>query len=274
MPAKKNKKGKAMFSAARDLTAASPAAKADYELIWGRQPVLEALKSGLSLVRINIHEGAKGSIINEILQKAGQSSVPVERIKRDKLEEKITGQNHQGVVAYTTPYAYLSVEELLQKTRQKQQTPFFLMLDHIQDPHNLGSLLRTACAVGIHGVIIPRDRACGVTPTVFKSSAGSLAYMPVARTVNLAREMDYLKEEGLWLMGADMSGELPFFEADFNLPLVLLLGSEGKGLSRLLREKCDYLLRIPMQGAVSSFNVAVAGGIIIYEVFRRRSLQK
>jgi 23S rRNA (guanosine2251-2'-O)-methyltransferase len=271
MPGKKNKKGKGTLPAAKTIT---PAEKAEYEMIWGRQPVLEALKSGLSLVKINVHEGARGSIINEIIQRAGQIGVPVERIKRSKLEEETTGQSHQGVVAYTTPYAYVSVEELLQKARKRQKRPFFLMLDHIEDPHNLGSLLRTAGAAGIDGVIIPRDRACGVTPTVFKSSAGSLAYVPVARSVNLAREMDFLKEEGLWLMGADMSGERPFFKADFSLPLVLLLGSEGKGLSRLLREKCDLLLRIPMQGAVSSLNVAVAGGIIIYEVFRQRGLQK
>ncbi len=250
-----------------------PRKKAEYDIIWGRQPVLEALKSTLPLVNIYIHEGARGFIIHVIIKRAEQISTPVELVRRSKLEE-FAGQNHQGVVAYTTPYTYISVEELLQNTRKTQKHPFFLMLDHIQDPHNFGSLLRTASVAGIDGVIIPRDRACGVTPAVFKSSAGSLAHVPVARTVNLAREMDFLKKEGLWLMGADMSGETPFFEADLTLPLVILLGSEGKGLSRLLREKCDLLLRIPMQGAVSSLNVSVAGGIIIYEVFRQRSTKK
>ena len=145
------------------------------------------------------------------------------------------------------------------------------MLDHLQDPQNLGSLIRTAAAAGVQGIIIPRDRACGVTPAVFKSSAGALAHIAVARSVNLANEADYLKKEGIWLIGADMSGEQSFYEADFNLPFALVLGSEGKGLSRLIREKCDFLLHIPVQGAVSSLNVAVAGGVIIYEAFRQRT---
>ena len=250
-----------------------PAEKAGYEIIWGRRPVLEALKSGMPLLKIIIYEGAQGTVIHDIIRSANQRNILIERVKRSGMEEA-AGQKHQGVVAHTLPYAYLSVEEMLENTRKTQDNPFFLMLDHIQDPHNFGSLLRTAGAAGIDGVIIPRDRACGVTPAVFKGSAGSLAHVSVARAVNLAREMDFLKKEGLWLMGADMSGETPFFEADFTLPLVLLLGGEGKGLSRLLREKCDFLLRIPIRGAVSSLNVSVAGGIIIYEVFRRRSVNK
>lgn len=244
-----------------------------YDIIPGRQPVLEALKGGLPLVKICLNEGAGGAVIQEIVQRAGQNGVLVERAGRHTLDEAAPGQNHQGVVAWTNPYAYLSVEELLRKSRKTSSKPFFLMLDHLQDPHNFGSLLRTAAAVGADGVIIPRDRACGVTPAVFKSSAGALAHVPVARAVNLAREMDFLKKEGFWMLGADMAGETPFFKADFTAPFVLLLGSEGKGVSRLLREKCDLLLSIPMQGALASFNVSVAGGIIIYEVFRQRRTQ-
>ena len=270
MPGKKHKNRKGPLIEAKAILQTE---KAEHEMIWGRRPVLEALEGGLSLIKILIYEGARGTIVNDIIQKAGQSGVPVERAKRGELEE-LAGRNHQGVVAFTVPYTFLSVEELLQNARSSQKKPFFIMLDHIQDPNNFGSLVRTACAAGVDGIIIPRDRACGVTPSVFKSSAGALAYVPVARAVNLAREMEFLKKEGLWLMGADMSGETPFFKADFTLPLVLVLGSEGKGLSRLLREKCDFLLRIPMQGAVSSLNVAVAGGIIIYEVFRQRALKK
>jgi 23S rRNA (guanosine2251-2'-O)-methyltransferase len=241
-----------------------------YDLIWGRQPVLEALQSQLPLERINIYEGARGTIIDEIQRKAEEKGIPVQKIKRARLEDEAAGQNHQGIVAYMTPYAYLSVEELLESVRRKGKYPFLLMLDHLQDPQNLGSLIRTAAATGVHGLILPRDRACGVTPAVFKSSAGALAHVPVARTVNLARETDYLKKEGLWFMGADMSGEQSFYEADLTLPLVLVLGSEGGGLSRLLREKCDFLLHIPMKKVISSLNVSVAGGIICYEVFRQR----
>jgi len=245
--------------------------KKKYDLIWGRQPVLEALRAGLPLVKVEMHEAASGGIIKEILQKAGERGVFVDKTKVMKLEDDTLGQNHQGVIAFMEPYKYLTVQDLLEKTINNKKVPFFLMLDHIEDPQNFGSLIRTACAAGVDGIIIPRDRACGVTSAVFKSSAGSLAYVPVAQTVNLTREVEYLKKEGLWLAGADMSGEKPFFEADFTIPLVLVLGSEGKGLSRLIREKCDLLLRIPIVGAVSSLNVAVAGGIILYEVFHQRS---
>ncbi|MDO9534348.1 MAG: 23S rRNA (guanosine(2251)-2'-O)-methyltransferase RlmB [Bacillota bacterium] len=245
--------------------------KKKYDLIWGRQPVLEALRAGLPLVRVEMHEAAFGGIIKEIIQKAGERGVFIDKKKLLKLEDDIPGQNHQGVIAYMEPYEYLIVQDLLEKAMKGKKVPFFVMLDHIQDPQNFGSLIRTACAAGVDGIIIPRDRACGVTSAVFKSSAGSLAYVPVAQAVNLTREVEYLKKEGFWLVGADMSGEKPFFEADFTIPLVLILGSEGKGLSRLLREKCDLLLRIPIVGEVSSLNVAVAGGIILYEVFRQRS---
>ena len=241
-----------------------------YDLIWGRQPVLEALQSRLPLEWINLYEDARGTIIDKIQQKAEEKGIPVQKIKRARLEDEAAGQNHQGIVAYMAPYAYLSVEELLESVRREGKYPFLLMLDHLQDPHNLGALIRTAAAAGVHGLILPRDRACGVTPAVFKSSAGALAHVPVARAVNLAGETDFLKKQGLWFMGADMSGEQPFYEADFNLPLVLVLGNEGGGLSRLIREKCDFLLHIPMREAISSLNVAVAGGIICYEVFRQR----
>ncbi|NMB35014.1 MAG: 23S rRNA (guanosine(2251)-2'-O)-methyltransferase RlmB [Firmicutes bacterium] len=245
-----------------------------HDLIWGRHPILEALQSGLPLVKIFLQEGARGSIIDKLKRKARQNDVPVERISRAFIDSQAPGQRHQGVVARMEPFTYLTVADLLQNARAKQGHPFLLLLDHLQDPQNFGSLLRTADAAGLDGVIIPRDRACGVTPAVFKSSAGAAAHIPLARTVNLAREMDYLKKEGFWLAGADMSADLPYFDADFNLPLVLLLGSEGKGLSRLLRQKCDFLVHIPLAGRISSLNVAVAGSIIIYEAFAQRRKQK
>ncbi|NLX91792.1 MAG: 23S rRNA (guanosine(2251)-2'-O)-methyltransferase RlmB [Firmicutes bacterium] len=246
--------------------------KSRFDLIWGRHPVLESLKGGLPVQKIDIFAGARGWVVEEIVKLAQKGNIPVKRVPLEELEKRVSGENHQGIIAYLSPYCYLTTEELLQQARSKG-LPFLLMLDHLQDPFNFGSLLRTASLTNASGAIIPQDRACGVTPAVFKGSAGALAHVPVARTVNLAREVDFLKGEGLWVMGADMEGELPFFEADFRLPMVLILGSEGKGLSRLLKEKCDFLLRIPTAETISSLNVSVAGGIVMYEVFRQRGLR-
>ena len=240
-------------------------------LIWGRHPVLESLNGSLPLQEIYLHDGAEGDIIKQIIQSARKRNIPVKRMQRFEFDQKAPGENHQGVIALLSSYTYADTDELLDRSRLAGQAPFLLMLDHLQDPYNFGSLLRTASLAGVSGAIIPRDRACGVTPAVFKGSAGALAHVPVAQSVNLAREIDYLKKKGLWVMGADMDGDLPFFEADLQLPMVLILGGEGKGLSRLLKEKCDFLLRIPIGDAVSSLNAAVAGGIIIYEVFRQRA---
>lgn len=242
------------------------------DLIWGRHPVLESLKGGLPIQKIDMFDGARGGVIEEIVKLSQKRNIPLKRVPLAELEQRVSGENHQGIIAYLSSYCYLTPEELLQQARSKG-LPFLLMLDHLQDPYNFGSLLRTASLTCASGAIIPRDRACGVTPAVFKGSAGALAHVPVARTVNLAREVDLFKEEGLWIMGADMEGDLPFFEADFRLPMVLILGSEGKGLSRLLKEKCDFLLRIPTDKTISSLNAAVAGGIIMYEVFRQRGLR-
>jgi len=242
-------------------------------MIWGRHPVLEALKGFLPVQEIHLHDGARGSVIEQIVELAQSRGISIKQVPRIELEQKAPGENHQGIIAYLFPYQYLATEELLQRTRAEGHVPFLLMLDHLQDPYNFGSLLRTASLTGVSGAIIPRDRACGVTPAVFKGSAGALAHVPVAQAVNLAREVDLLKKEGLWIMGADMAGNSAFFEADLKLPMVLILGGEGKGLSRLLKEKCDFLLRIPTGKAVSSLNAAVAGGIIMYEVFRQRGLR-
>jgi len=242
-------------------------------MIWGRHPVLESLKGFLPVQEIHLHDGAGGRVVEQILELAKCRGIPVKKVSRTELEQKAPGENHQGIIAYISLYRYLTPDELLRQARLEGRIPFLLMLDHLQDPYNFGSLLRTASVTGVSGAVIPRDRACGVTPAVFKGSAGALAHVPVARTVNLAREVDLFKKEGLWIMGADMEGDLSFFEADFQLPLALILGGEGKGLSRLLREKCDFLLRVPTGKAISSLNVAVAGGIIMYEVYRQRGLR-
>ena len=239
-------------------------------VVFGRHPVLEVLKGKLPVYKIQIQEDSSGSVISHILNNAEANRVEIEKVSRQELDSKFPGENHQGVTAFLSSYEYVPVEEILHCSRKADKLPFLVMLDHIQDPHNLGAVLRTASASGVDGVIIPRDRACEVTPSVFKASAGALAHVPVARVTNLPRELERLKKEGLWIMGGEMSGDMPFFEADLHLPLVLVLGSEGRGLSRLVKEKCDFLLHIPMEKSIASLNVAVAGGIIIYEVYRQR----
>ena len=248
----------------------SPSDK-DYELIWGRQPVREALAGQVPLLRIFIQEGSAGPIITEIKQRAVELSIPLEPLPRVKLDSMVKGESHQGLVAHVAPYRYHDVDELLEQAGLSNTLPFLLVLDHLQDPHNLGSLLRTAAAAGVDGVILPRDRACGITPAVYKTSAGNVIHLSVARVVNIGREIDRLKAEGYWIAGADMSGAQPFYDAELPFPLVLVLGAEGKGISRLVREKCDLLLRIPMAKEVMSLNVSVAGGIIIYDIYRRRA---
>lgn len=240
------------------------------QLLWGRQPVVEALASGMPVKKILLQEKARGEAVANVLKDAAARDIEVKRVGKEELEQKAPGKNHQGILAEVGSYHYFEVEDLLEEMRSLKTLPFLLLLDHIQDPHNLGAILRTASACGVDGVILPRDRACGITPAVYKGSAGALAYVPVARAVNLSRETERLKKEGFWIIGADMKGEAPFYETDFNLPLALVLGSEGRGLSRLLKEKCDLLVNIPLGGGVSSLNVSVAAAIILYEVFRQR----
>ncbi len=269
---RQGKKRKGFASRKGDLPFSSPSVKnseSQEELIFGRQPVLEALRAGLPLHSIYLQESASGEAVKDIQTGAKAAGIALYIVRKEELEKKAPAQNHQGVIAFISPFRYSTVEEILEKARCPG-APFFLVLDHLQDPHNFGSLLRTASLSGVDGVVIPKDRSCGITPAVYKASAGALAYVAVAQVVNLAREIDNMKEKGLWVMGADMEGKIPFYEAPLDLPLALVLGSEGKGLSRLLREKCDYLLQIPTLTTVSSLNVAVAGGLITYEVYRQR----
>lgn len=249
-----------------------PAQKGDNraELLFGRQTVLEALKAGLPLLSIYLQESASGEIIKEIRARAKEANIPFHTAGKEELEKTVPAQKHQGVMAFVAPFRYSTVAEILDNKRFPEEPFFLLVLDHLQDPHNVGSLLRTASLSGVDGVVIPKDRACGITPAAYKASAGALAYIPVAQVVNLAREIDNMKEQGLWIMGADAEGTTPFYEAPLEVPLALVLGSEGKGLSRLVKEKCDFLLQIPTRSTISSLNVAVAGGLITYEVYRHR----
>lgn len=239
------------------------------ELVIGRRPVLEALRRG-NLERIYLAAGQKGEIIDEIIREAGRRAIPLQIIERRALNSMAGGGSHQGAAAQALPFRYLDLGELLNRVKRGKCAPFLIMLDHLQDPQNLGSLLRTAHAAGMQGLIIPEDRSVGVTPVVRKVAAGAAEALPVARVVNLAHAARRLKEEGFWIYGAGAEGELPYYRADYRGPFVLVIGSEGKGLSRLLRRRCDGVISIPMPGGGGSLNAAVAAAVIIYAAAAQR----
>lgn len=240
------------------------------DYIYGRHPVLEALNSGARIQQIVLADGQKQSgTLAEILAAAQQSDTPVEWVSKGKMTQLVgRDANHQGVVAALPPFRYSSVDAIL--ARAGDEPPFLLLLDGIQDVHNFGALIRTAEAAGMHGIIIPQHRAAGVTATVYKSSAGAAFHMPIAQETNMTRTIQQLQERGIWFAGLEMDGAQPYDRANLRGPLGIVLGAEGRGLSRLVAEQCDFLVRLPMQGAVSSLNASVAGGIVIYEALRQR----
>ncbi|MEJ9210769.1 23S rRNA (guanosine(2251)-2'-O)-methyltransferase RlmB [Bacillus smithii] len=241
----------------------------DKELIAGRNTVLEALRSKREINKIWIADGAqKGSMLS-IIKEAKKSNILVQYVPKQKIDQ-LVNENHQGVVAQVAAYKYADIDELFQVAAERKETPFLLILDEIEDPHNLGSIMRTADAVGVHGIIIPKRRAVGLTTAVAKASTGAIEYIPVARVTNLARTVDELKERGLWIAGTDAQGSEDYRSLDGKLPLGLIIGSEGRGMSRLLKEKCDFLYRLPMRGHVTSLNASVAAGLLMYEIFRNR----
>ncbi|RBW67737.1 23S rRNA (guanosine(2251)-2'-O)-methyltransferase RlmB [Bacillus taeanensis] len=241
------------------------------EMIVGRNPVLEALRSGREINKIWINEGSRGGQISQVIQLAKENNVIVQQAPKKKLDQLADSDNHQGVVASVAAYRYAEMEELFESAEAKGEAPFFLILDEIEDPHNLGSILRTADAVGAHGVIIPKRRAVGLTATVAKASTGAIEYVPVVRVTNLAQTMDELKERGLWFVGSDAAGKQDYRQADFEMPIGLVIGSEGKGMGRLIKKKCDFLIRLPMAGKVTSLNASVAASLLMYEVYRKRN---
>lgn len=238
--------------------------------VFGRQPVLEALRSGQEVNKLLVVKGQRQGSIREIMALAKDLGIVVQEVDRVVLDKISEEANHQGVVAQISEIRYWSLEELLAKPATPDWPPLLVLLDGIQDPHNLGSILRTAEAMGVDGVIIPERRAVGITGTVMKSSAGAANYIPVCRVTNLPRTMDLLKEHGYWLVGADMVGEV-CYQQDLTGPLALVIGSEGTGLSRLVKEKCDFLSSIPMRGEINSLNASVAAALFMFEVARQRS---
>ncbi len=244
------------------------------EILYGRQPVREVLRAGRRQVfKLLLARGLEpGGLVKEILTLAERAKVPVQSVDRQQLE-KLGGEvNHQGLAAEVSGYPYVDVAELLAAARQRGEPPFLLLLDHIQDPQNLGSLLRTAEAVGVHGVILPSRRAVGVTPAAVRASAGAAEHVRVAQVPNLVQIMERLKAAGVWLAGLEARPEAQLYtQADLRGPLGMVVGSEGKGLTRLVRETCDLLVRLPMHGRVGSLNAGVAGAVALYEARRQRT---
>lgn len=248
---------------------AKPELVGSEELLFGRRPVLEALRCG-NLQRIYLAEGLKGGIIEQITRETKRLGLPLKVVPRDELNRMARGGNHQGIAAAALPFRYLDLGELLEQVKSVSSIPFIMILDHLQDPQNLGSLLRTADAAGMHGIIIPEDRSVKITPVVRKVAAGAAERLPVARVVNLADAIGRLKNEGFWIYGADAKGKMPYYQVDYRCSFGLVLGSEGKGLSRLLRERCDGLISIPVRERAGSLNAAVAAAVIIYAAAAQR----
>ncbi|WZL72652.1 23S rRNA (guanosine(2251)-2'-O)-methyltransferase RlmB [Clostridiaceae bacterium 35-E11] len=238
--------------------------------IEGRNPVLEALRADREIDKILVAKGAAQGSIQKIIAMAKDKKIPVQYVEKQKIDQLSTSHAHQGIIAFVAAYRYVEVEDILQYAINKEEDPFILILDEITDPHNLGSMIRTADAAGVHGVIIPKRRAVGLTSVVAKTSAGALEYVPVAKVSNIAQTIEYLKEKGVWIIGADMTGETSYYNRDLTGKIALIIGSEGKGIGRLIKEKCDFLVNIPMRGEVSSLNASVAASILMYEVVKQR----
>ncbi|OAS23208.1 23S rRNA (guanosine(2251)-2'-O)-methyltransferase RlmB [Paenibacillus oryzisoli] len=243
----------------------------DEDIIGGKHSVLEALRAGRTINKIWIAEGAQKQFAGPIVAEAKNLGIIVQFTDKRKLDQMAEGLQHQGVVAQVAAYAYVEVEDILAKAKALGQEPFILILDEIEDPHNLGSILRTADCTGVHGVIIPKRRSVGLTATVSKTSAGAVEYVPVARVTNISQTIEQLKEQGVWVAGTDVTAAQDVYKANFTIPIALVIGNEGKGVGRLIKERCDFLVKLPMAGHVNSLNASVAAGVLMYEVVRQRN---
>ena len=236
----------------------------------GRNAVLEVLKSGRDIEKIIVQKGNVEGTIRRIVGIAKEKGVVVQEVVKQKLDEMSQTKNHQGVIAIVSEHEYADVEYIINSAESKGEKPFIIILDNITDPHNLGAIIRTAECAGAHGVIIPKRRSVGLTAVVGKTSAGAIEYMPVARVTNIARTIDDLKSRGIWVACADMGGD-DYFDASLDGALALVIGSEGEGVSRLVKEKCDFTVSIPMYGKISSLNASVAAALLMYEAVRQRN---
>lgn len=238
--------------------------------IFGRNPVIEAIKNDREIDKILIKKGGIEGSINVIIKMAKDKGIIVSEVEKQKLDLLSDGENHQGVIAFAATHEYSTVKAILQGAKEKGHPPFVIICDKITDPHNLGSIIRTANCVGADGIIIPKRNSVGLNMIVAKTSAGAVEYTPVAKVTNIARTIDELKEEGMWIAGADMDGD-EMGKTDLKGSIGLVIGSEGEGISRLVKEKCDFIVRIPMQGQINSLNASVAAGVLMYEVLRQRN---
>lgn len=241
----------------------------DSSRIEGRNAVREALRAGSTIDRLYVQEGLSDSSVSAIIKEAQNRNIQLRFVKKDRLDEMSQTGAHQGVIAQISAYEYGTVEDMLAAAQEKGEAPFLILLDGIEDPHNLGAILRTANLAGAHGVIIPKDRAVGLTAVAAKTSAGAVSYTPVARVTNLTRTIRELKEKGIWFVCADMDGEV-MYRQNLTGPIGLVIGNEGNGVSRLVREACDFVTKIPMQGDIDSLNASVAAGILAFEIVRQR----
>ncbi len=238
-------------------------------IIEGRNAVLEALRSGKTLDKLYVQEGSGDEAVKRIVREAKKQGAAIKSVDKERLDGLAGNRKHQGVAACVAAYEYAKVDDMLESAKEKGEAPFFLLLDGIEDPHNLGAIIRTANTAGAHGVIIPKNRAAGLTAAVAKASAGALNYTPVAKVTNLARTMEELKKMGMWFVCADMGGET-MYHMDLTGPIGLVIGNEGEGVSRLVKERCDFTARIPVKGEIASLNASVAAGVLAYEIVRQR----
>ncbi|MCA1024374.1 23S rRNA (guanosine(2251)-2'-O)-methyltransferase RlmB [Halobacillus litoralis] len=239
------------------------------EWIIGKNPVQEALRSGRSINKVMVSDQLQYQAFKKLEQLAKEQGVNVQKVPKKKIDQLVDG-SHQGVAASVAAYDYADIEDLFAKAEEKGEAPFFIICDEIEDPHNLGSILRTADAAGAHGVIIPKRRSVALTATVAKTSTGAIEYIPVARVTNLARTIDELKERFVWVVGTDAEGTEDYRQLDGSMPIALVIGSEGRGMSRLTKDKCDWTVSLPMAGKVTSLNASVAASLLMYEVHRKR----
>lgn len=242
----------------------------DLDRLEGRNPVIEALKSGRSINRIYVAKGEREGSVNQIIAMARQKHIIIQEVDRTKLDNMSLSRSHQGVIALVAAKDYVEVDDILDIAAKSGRPPFIIILDEITDSHNLGSILRTANAVGAHGVIIPKRRAVGLTSVVSKASAGAAEYVPVARVTNIVQTIEKLKKENIWVAGTDSTGDRSYFESDLTGPIALVIGSEGEGMGKLVRESCDFVVNIPMMGQISSLNASVAAAVVMYEILRQR----
>ena len=241
------------------------------DIVEGRNSVLELLESGRDINKIFIAKGEKHGSINKIIAIAKERSIVIIEVDKRKLDEMSTSRNHQGVIATVPPFEYCEVEDILDEAKRRNEVPFIVILDGIEDPHNLGSIIRTAETAGVHGIIIPKRRAASVNSTVNKVSAGAVEHMKIARVNNINETIKYLKENDIWVCGTDMDTDTLYYQQDMTMPIAIVIGSEGFGMSRLVKENCDFLVKIPMKGKITSLNASVSAGIIMYEIVKQKN---